>query len=239
MKIRLAFRILVIVFFLNSTGPALGMDNGWYFTPVEIANAYRYQEQFGSRLRHALNPHGCYYGKSEFVASFQGKQFLAPCRFITETTRHLKQMLENGAARYLFPLDADHAHLAVPTELWAGTYSKLSIGEVLPALLREPKLIALYHTAEHLTIADPTNVAASDATAKWRAKRNVLGFFDGRPLKILPPRPDGAAHDKPERYENVGNVYFLGHWLGEIAFSANGKAVSFDMSFNEDSSDAP
>jgi hypothetical protein len=156
-----------------------------------------------------------------------------------ETTRHLKQMLENGAARYLFPLDADHAHLAVPTELWAETYSKLSIGEVLPALLREPKLIALYHTAEHLTIADPTNVAASDATAKWRAKRNVLGFFDGRPLKILPPRPDGAAHDKPERYENVGNVYFLGHWLGEIAFSANGKAVSFDMSFNEDSSDAP
>jgi hypothetical protein len=105
--------------------------------------------------------------------------------------------------------------------------------------LREPKLIALYHTAEHLTIADPTNVAASDATAKWRAKRNVRGFFDGRPLKILPPRPNGAAQGKPELYENVGNVYFLGHRLAEIAFSANGKAVSFDMSFDEDSSDAP
>jgi hypothetical protein len=111
MKIRLAFRILVIVFFLNSTGPALGMDNGWYFTSVEIANAYRYQERFGHRLRHPLKPHGCYYGQSEFIASFQGKEFVAPCRFITESTRQLKQMLENGAARYLFPLDADHAHL--------------------------------------------------------------------------------------------------------------------------------
>lgn len=239
MSIRPSFRTLIIVLSLNSAAPALALDNDWFFTSVEIANAYRYQERFGRRLRHPLKPQGCYYGQSEFIASFQGKEFVAPCRFITESTRHLKQMLENGAARYLFPLDADHAHLAVPTELWAETYSKLSIGEVLPALLREPKLIALYHTAEHLTIADPTNVAASDATAKWRAKRNVLGFFDGRPLKILPPRPDGAAHGKPERYENVGNVYFLGHRLGEIAFSANGKAVSFDISFDEDSSDVP
>ncbi len=148
-------------------------------------------------------------------------------------------MLENGAARYLFPLDADHAHLAVPTELWAETYSKLSIGEVLPALLREPKLIALYHTAEHLKIADPTNVAASDATAKWRAKRNVLGFFDGSAVKILPSPADGMAHALLEHYENVGTVYFLAHRLGEIVFSANAKAVTFDISFDEDSSDIP
>ena len=239
MSMRLALRIVVIVSVLNSVGLVLGIDSGWYFTPVEIENAYRYQEQFGSRLRHALKPHGCYYGNSEFVASFQGKQFHAPCRFITETTRHLKQMLENGAARYLFPLDADHAHLAVPTELWAETYSKLSVGEVLPALLREPKLIALYHTAEHLTIADPTNVAAKDATAKWRAKRNVLGFFDGSAVKILPSPADGMAHALLEHYENVGTVYFLAHRLGEIVFSANAKAVTFDISFDEDSSDIP
>jgi len=67
----------------------------------------------------------------------------------------------------------------------------------------------------------------------------VLGFFDGTPVKILPPRPDGSAHNKPERYENVGNVYFLGHRLGEITFTANGKAVSFDISFDDDSSDTP
>lgn len=233
---RVALRIFVLVFFLNSAGPALG-DGGWYFTPVEIENAYRYQERFGRRLRHPLNPQGCYYGKSEFVASFQSKEFIAPCRFITETTRHLKQILENGAAHYLFPLDVDHAHLAVPRDLWAEKYSKLSIGEVFPELLREPKLIALYHTAEHLAIADAKTGAASGRTKEWRAKRNVLGFFDGRPVTFLPPRAVDVEHDRPEHYEKVGSVYFLAHWLGEIAFSANAKAVSVDISFDDDSSD--
>jgi hypothetical protein len=231
--------ILVIVLSLNSARPALGLDKDWFFTSVEIANAYRYQERFGRRLRHPLKPQDCYYGLSEFIASFQGKSFVAPCRFITETTRHLKQMLENGAARHLFPLDADHAHLAVPAELWAEKYSKLPISEVLPVLLREPKLIALYHTAEHLTLADTENDRASEPTQKWRSKRNVLGLFDGTPVKILPPLPDGSARPKPQRYENVGNVYFLAHRLGEIAFSANGKAVSVDVSFDDDSSDVP
>jgi hypothetical protein len=229
----------MIALSLTSTAPALGVDNDWFFTSVEIKNAYRYQEQFGRRLSHPLKPQDCYYGKSEFTASFQGKSFVAPCRFVTETTRHLKQMLETGAARYLFPLDADHAHLAIPTELWVEKYSRLSITEVLPELLREPKLVALYHTTEHLALADPKNAPASGPTQKWRAKRNVLGFFDGTPVKILPPRPDGSAHDKPERYENVGNVYFLAHRLGEMAFSANGKAVSLEISFDDDSSVMP
>ena len=239
MKITPGFKIIVMVILLKTAVPALGMDGGWYFTSTEIATAYRYQEQFGRRLRHPLKPTACSFGKSEFVASFQGKEFVAPCRFINETTRHLKQMLKNGAARYLFPLDADHAHLAVPTELWAEKYSKLSIGEVLPELLREPKLIALYHTAEHLTITDPNTGAASGTTKEWRAKRNVLGFFDGRPVKILPPPADGLAHDRPQHYENVGTVYFLAHRLGELAFSANAKAVTFDISFDEDSTDVP
>ena len=71
-----------------------------------------------------------------------------------ETTRHLKEMLAVGAAKYLFPLDADHAHLAIPMELWATKYSKLPSEQILSALLREPQLVALYHTAEHLEISD-------------------------------------------------------------------------------------
>jgi len=153
MKIRPGFKIIVMVILLKTAGPALGMDGGWYFTSTEIATAFRYQEQFGRRLRHPLKPSACSFGPSEFVASFHGKEFAAPCRFISETARDLKQILENGAALYLFPLDADHAHLAVPTELWAEKYRKLSIGEILPELLREPKLVALYHTAEHLAVA--------------------------------------------------------------------------------------
>jgi len=71
----------------------------------------------------------------------------------------LKQILKNVAARYLFSWDAGHAHLAVPTKLWEEKYRRLSIDETLPELLREPKLVALYDTAEHLAVADRENDA--------------------------------------------------------------------------------
>lgn len=239
MKLRPGLKIIVIVVLLGSSVPALAMEAGWYFSPQEIAAAYSYQERFGGRLRHPLKPHACYHGESEFAASFQGKKFVAPCRFVTETTRHLKQMLEDGAEHYLFPLDADHAHLSIPRELWVEKYRTLSIGDGLVQLLREPKLIALYHTAEHLMIADLDSDSTSGSTHEWRAKRNVLGSFDGSRVKILPPLADGTAYDRPEHYANVGTVYFLAHRLGEIVFSAKGRAVSLDISFDEDSSDVP
>ena len=237
MKLRPSLAITAIL--IGTSLPAIGMEAGWYFSEQEISAAYRYQERFGSRLRHPLKPQACYHGRSEFMASFQGKPFVAPCRFITETTRHLKLMLENGAAHYLFPLDADHAHLSIPRDLWVEKYSKLSLGDALVKLLYEPKLIALYHTAEHVTIATSGTDPAADQTKDWRAKRNVLGVFDGNPVKILPPRADGTGRDRPDHYENVGAVYFLAHRLGEIVFSANGQAVSLDISFDEDSSDVP
>jgi len=232
--LRQTMRISLIVLLLGSTVPAIGMDGGWYFTPAEIESAYRYQEHHGRRLQHPLKPSGCYAGQSDFVASFQGKEFSAPCRFITETKRHLKFILEQGAAKYLFPLDADHAHLTLPKELWVGKYSKLTGQEFLSQLLREPKLVALYHTAEHLAGADPKTGKESRLSKEWRAKRNVMGFFDGSPLKILAPRPDGSSQDGPEDYENVGTVHFLAHRLGELAMAANGRGIAFDLSFDED-----
>jgi hypothetical protein len=220
-----------------TVGATLGSGatvRSWYFTATEIEAAYRYQEQFGRRLHRPINPTVCYFGQKEFPASYQGKAFQAPCSFITETIRHLKAMLEDGAARYLFPLDADHAHLAIPTELAQTKYRNLPAGELLTNILQEPQLVALYHTAEHLTIFDPITGIQSQAK-DWHAKRNVLGFFDGRPNKILPPNPDGSGHDKLDRYENVGSIHFLAHRLGEIVFSIDGKSVSFDLSFDEDS----
>ena len=206
-----------------------------YFTAGEIEVSYRYQEQFGQRLRHPINRTVCHFGQREFQASYQGKEFQAPCGFIIETKRHLKAMIEDGAARFLFPLDADHAHLAIPTEIWETKYRNLPAVEPLLHALREPQLLALYHTAEHLTVIDPKTGIELSQDKDWRAKRNVLGFFDGRPNKILTPNPDGSGHDKLDRYENVGNVYFLAHRLGEIVFSINGKSVPFDLSFDEDS----
>jgi hypothetical protein len=132
-----------VVIVLVLAGEASAIDNSWYFTAEQIEVAYRYQQNFGKRLRSPLKPHDCYYGKTEFVAQFPGTVFLAPCRFIDQITRHLKTMIEKGAARYLFPLDADHAHLAIPVDLWRNIYSGLHPHQLLPRILREPAFVAL------------------------------------------------------------------------------------------------
>ena len=223
------------VLLVRSPSGAGSPADTWYFTAGEIESAYGYQERFGRRLSRPLEPNGCYFGQSEFAASFQGKPFLAPCRFIFETTRHIKQLLEQGAAKFLFPLDADHAHLAVPTELFEQKYRELSLEEILPSLLREPQLVALYHTAEHLSVVDSRTGKSDEQARQWRSKRNVLGFYDGRPIKILPALPDGAAYDRPPNYETVAVFHFLGHRLGDLALTAGEKAYSFDLSFDDDS----
>ena len=46
------------------------------------------------------------------------RQFVAPCRFVGETIRQLRELLESGAAKYLFPLDVDAADLAVPVDVY-------------------------------------------------------------------------------------------------------------------------
>jgi hypothetical protein len=209
--------------------------DSWYFTSDDIEVAYRYQQQFGPRLQRPINPTGCHYGQQEFLATYQGKEFKVPCSFISEIKRQLRAMIEDGAARYLFPLDADHAHLAIPTEIWETKYRARPTVEILADILREPKLIALYHTAEHLSVIDPKTGLELSQAKDWQAKRNVLGFFDNRPNKILSPNDDGSGHDKLDGYENVGSVYFFAHRLGEIVFSIQGKSVPFDLSFDEDS----
>ena len=213
-------------------GTALAGDS-WYFTASQIEIAYRYQQHFGRRLSHPLKPQDCYYGKAEFVAEYQGKTFLAPCSFIQHTTRHLKTMLESGSARYIFPLDLDHAHLGIPSDLWSATYRQLTLGQLLPRVLREPTLVALYHAAEHLSGVNATRSSA-DQISDWKAQRNVLGFFDGEPIQILTPQPDGSGHERIDNYRMVITVSFLAHWLGEIPLSASGKAHTFDISFDND-----
>jgi hypothetical protein len=142
-------------------------------------------------------------------------------------------MLQSGSARYIFPLDVDHAHLAVPSDLWNATYRQLKLGQLLPRVLPEPTLVALYHTAEHLSGVNATR-SSSCQISEWKAQRNVLGFFDGEPIQILTPHPDGSGHERLANHRMVITVSFLAHWLGEIPLSASGKAHAFDISFDDD-----
>ena len=234
--LKLKFLVGLAFVLAVSNETSFAKDDLWSFTANEIANAYRYQLQFGARLRNPMEPHACSYGQKEFLASYQGRTFMAPCRFIAETVRQLKELLESGAARYLFPLDVDYADLAVPGEIYASKYKKLAKNEILPALLHEPTLVAIYHTAVHLD--RQLSKEGSEVSPLW-AKRAVMGFYDGRPNQILFPRSDGEAHDKPQELVQLGSFNIMAHFLGEIVLVAKETPVTFDLSFDNDRAAAP
>jgi hypothetical protein len=210
-----------------------GIFNNWFFTPEKIEAAYRYQEDYGARIRNPLRAKECLFGGPEFIAAYRGAEFAVPCRFITETTRHLKEMLDAGAARYLFPLDANHAHLGIPLATWE-RYKHLPADRVLSKLLSDPSLIALYHTAEHLEIPDAQSTI-NGAVKAWMDKRNVLGFFDGRPNKILTPDPRGYGVAMPDGYWPYSGVEFLASSMGELFIFVANKAITFDIGLEDDS----
>src|SRR6266540_620235 len=127
--------IAITVVLAVCKGSSYAGDDPWFFTASEIAKTYKYQQQFGARLGNPLKPEDCSYGQTEFPASYQGKPFAAPCRFIAETIRQLRELLESGAARYLFPLDVDHADFGVLLDVWNNKYDKLPRENIFPALL--------------------------------------------------------------------------------------------------------
>lgn len=212
------------------SGRAFANDDSWFFSPAEITKAYRYQQQFGARLHNPLRPQACFHGENDFTAAFGGKQFAAPCKFVNETVRQLRALLESGAAKYLFPLDVDAADLAVPAEIYASKYRYLRKDEILPTLLREPSLIAVYHTAVHV---DP---ALSDQAAEglWGKRRAIAGFYDGRPNRMLPLGSDGRVDYEAAKLIRIGSLSIMSHFLGELTLIASDGAVTFDLSFDSD-----
>ena len=206
-------------------------DDPWFSTANEIAHAYKYQVQFGARLRNPLQPEQCSYGQKDFPASYQGRQFAAPCRFISETIRQLRELLESGAAKYLFPLDVDYGDFGVPAEVWEAKYKMLPAEEILPKLLREPKLVAVYHTAVHLY---PDANHRDSAANNLGQKRTVVGFYDGRPNEVLAKRSRQELYYEPEGLVRLGGFTMMAHQLGELVFLAGETVVVFDMSFDND-----
>jgi hypothetical protein len=197
----------------------------------EIASGYR--EQFGQPSFRHLKAVDCFSGRTEFVASIHGKTFLAPCRFITETTRHLKEISETKGGNSVSPLYADHGHLAVTSELWDKKYRKLPNDEVLPVMLRDPALVAIYHGACSLPIVERKTAGGTPKAKEWDKKRSVLGFYDGRAMENLPILKRGSEVNQPQHYTLFKWFYISPHPFGELVFSVKGTSMAFDISFDD------
>ena len=204
----------------------------WFFTSDEVEAAYQYQQNFGARLRFPLKAGPCLFRDGEFATWYRRSNLVISCRFVMEVTRHLKEMIDAGAAKFLFALDADHAHLGVPLDVWNRKYKNLPAEQVFAAILREPGLVALYHTAEHLRVTDRRSGRVNAVAKAWQDKRNVVGFFDGRPIGILPPGPKGQGVGMPEEYYSYGGFSFLASPRGELYLASGASMITFDIAFD-------
>lgn len=208
---------------------ANGAGDDWLTASTTMV-ADRNDAQSGKRLSRPLNSAACFSGSSEFVASWQGKKFSAPCRFIYETIAQLRAVSELGGPKLIFPVRTDHVHLAVPSELWEEKYYKLPKDEILSAVLRESRLVAVYHATDGLTLVDSKEAGAAPNKRQPFDNRQVLGYYDRRVIEILPARANALAR----RYRSVAWYYFLPHRSdGRTGFSG-GDAITFDISFDHD-----
>lgn len=204
-------------------------NDTWYFTAEEMEAAYKYQEYFGPRFANPLKPEQCLFGSKNFAASYRGKQFLAPCRFVTETVRHLKEIVQTGAGRYFFPLDIGHADLAIPLDVWERKYGNRSSEEILSSLLRETSLVSVYQPGAHLKALGAGKLMANDNTGK--RKPDVLAHYDGSAVVVVGSTLNSFAAGQ---YQRAGTIYFLAHRFGEILFTVGRKPIMLDMSFDHD-----
>jgi hypothetical protein len=225
---------VLIVLLSSSTGHTACRSNPSSLTANQTEIAFGYREQFGQSFSRLLNPIGCFSGRTEFITSIHGKTFLAPCRFITETTRHLKEISESEGGNSLSPLYWDHGHLAVTSELWEKKYRKLPNDEILPVMLRDPSLVAIYHAACSLPIVERKTAGGTPKAREWDKKRSVLGFYDGRAMEKLPSLKHGAGLDQAQHYTLFTWFYISEHPFGELAFFVKGTSMAFDISFNDD-----
>ena len=179
----------------------------------------------------------CFSGEAEFVASVQGRRFSAPCRFIRETTEQLKKILESEGAKQPFALEVDHAHLAVTSEIWDEKYRDLRPDEILPVVLRDTSLVAIYHSTCHTPIAD--RKTAGTTARELNKKRHFLGFYDGRTMANLPYRKPGSEQTEGQYYRPFAWFYISAHKSAELVLSAKGQSVAFDIFFDDDHAAAP
>lgn len=221
----------IALILILSSGWAYSGDDPWFSTAEEIANAYKYQVRFGSRLRDPLNPKPCSFGRDEFAASYRGKEISVPCRFIAETKRQLRGLIESGAVKYFFPLDVGSGDFAIPVDLWEAEYKMLPVDELIPKLLHEVKLVAVYHTAGHLF---PTPSGGDAAISLWQQRRTVAGYYDGRPNEVLRKKTPMDLYDEPEGLIRLSGFTMMEHHLGELVILAGETVVVLDISLDNE-----
>ncbi len=210
--------------------------DGWYYTLNQMKKLYDAEYSAGKRLKNHIR-----YKDGRFLAQCNGQFIEVPERFIFKTLKLLQELLAGNYARYLFRLDACHAHPFVPEETYMLRYSNLNTYQMIDKFVHEDSLGALFHSAEHLALRNPPGSGMIDLEAHdFIRKRNVIGWYDDNPLQIVKPKKtdligSGGSYTAriPEGYRTVGSIVFKATNKGEFRIKNQGKVIRLDISLDE------
>ncbi len=108
-----------------------------------------------------------------------GGEVLLPERLVTSVRSHVERALTLGYVDYIFFPDMGHSHFFVPHQKWDEIYEGRRVTELSAmraALLDDPDLRVLYHTAEQLQMLDEDDHPMQDRGLMWRLMtRNLVG----------------------------------------------------------------
>lgn len=86
----------------------------------------------------------------------------------------------------------------------------------------------IYHSAEHFDANDPIN-------EKFLKKRNFIGWYDGRPVKILEVKEPYSGLSAPDGNSQAGYLNFSSHKDGIFSIKIKEKEIRLDFSFSSKS----
>lgn len=196
---------------------------GWFFSMEDIEKIYEQEYGGEKKLQNVIR----YEGGVLRGRSFR-EDIVIPHNFIEQICAHCSDMLAAGTATRLFRLDAFHNHLYLPHDVVERSHTGLSIQAAIDQSVRDTRLVALYHNSEHLRIPEE-----GTPLFELYKKRNVVGFFDGKPIEVLPlPQGKRTAADLSLQTVNP-DVKFAAHKNGLFSISHRGETIRLDISLDD------
>lgn len=204
--------------------------HGWFYTLEEMERVYESEYNASEKLlKNIFRRNG-----ERLIGIIGEEEFEVPPEFIDKLLRQLKDMLEQKTAKFLFRLDAFHGHFFINEEKYKN-YSELSAIGQAREMLKDGDLGVLYHNSEHGKFLDDKTANLTQEEKELKEKRNVVGWYDGRPIEILPlPRGKRMAANTPGS-ELIPYLKFAAHKDGAFAISKkdNEEEIRLDISFDD------
>lgn len=215
--------------------PVYSDDFKWGYSLGDIQERYKAIYGSGKRLgrRAFWNPKT---GRLELpYDASRGGNVPLPENFVRAVIGHVEEAFASTYVDALIFPDMGHSHFLVPEELWKekfDAYPVSAFNKLYEAMMSEPRLEVLYHTAEQLKTREKDGALVADPRTQFRYKtRNIVGGNPG-PLRVE-QNPESTANtvNGVDGYKWWGGGFNISASKdGCFAASVGGRTVRFDLS---------